>query len=79
MTDISKYKNITVPLETYELITKVAETGFDVQISRSKAVVHIFNIWTGTDATIKPKPQQSNLQLVGGHFSPSTLQKTKGR
>jgi len=51
MTDITKYKSIAIPLSTYKQITEVAQTGFDVPMSRSKAVQHIFNIWTGNVAT----------------------------
>lgn len=51
MTDITKYKSIAIPLRTYKQITKVAQTGFDVPMSRSKAVQHIFNIWTGETNT----------------------------
>lgn len=54
MTDVTKYKSIAIPLDTYELITEVAQKGFDVPMSRSKAVQHIFNIWTGN---ITPKPK----------------------
>jgi hypothetical protein len=54
MTDVTKYKSIAIPLDTYEQITKVAQKGFDVPMSRSKAVQHIFNIWTGN---ITPKPK----------------------
>lgn len=54
MTDVTKYKSIAIPLNTYELITEVAQKGFDVPMSRSKAVQHIFNIWTGN---ITPKPK----------------------
>jgi hypothetical protein len=57
MTDVTKYKSIAIPLDTYEQITKVAQKGFDVPMSRSKAVQHIFNIWTGN---ITPKPKQNN-------------------
>jgi hypothetical protein len=56
MTDITKYKSIAIPLNTYEQITKVAQKGFDVPMSRSKAVQHIFNIWTGN---ITPKPKHN--------------------
>ena len=54
MTDITKYKSIAIPLDTYEQITEVAQKGFDVPMSRSKAVQHIFNIWTGK---ITPQPK----------------------
>jgi hypothetical protein len=57
MTDVTKYKSIAIPLDTYEQITKVAQKGFDVPMSRSKAVQHIFNIWTGN---ITPKPKLNN-------------------
>jgi hypothetical protein len=57
MTDVTKYKSIAIPLDTYEQITEVAQKGFDVPMSRSKAVQHIFNIWTGN---ITPKPKQNN-------------------
>ena len=57
MTDVTRYKNITVPLDTYEKITKAAATSFDIPISRSKAVSHVFDLWF--DATNKqPQPKQ---------------------
>jgi len=66
MTDITKYKSIAIPLDTYEQITKVAQTGFDVPMSRSKAVQHIFNIWTGNT----PKPKQvTNVDDSKNHLS----------
>ncbi len=57
MTDVTKYKSIAIPLDTYEQITEVAQKGFDVPMSMSKAVQHLFNIWTGN---ITPKPKQTN-------------------
>ncbi|MDA1338475.1 MAG: hypothetical protein O2871_03860 [bacterium] len=69
MTDFSKYKNITLPKETYEKISKVAETGFDVPISRSKCVVHIFNLWLATQATSEPKPKHIiNNSIKGNNY-----------
>ena len=61
MTDVTKYKSIAIPLDTYEQITEVAQKGFDVPMSRSKAVQHIFNIWTGN---ITPKPKQDRHHTV---------------
>jgi hypothetical protein len=57
MTDVTRYKNITVPLDTYEKITQAAATSFDIPISRSKAVSHVFELWF--NATNKqPQPKQ---------------------
>ena len=66
MTDVTKYKSIAIPLDTYEQITKVAQKGFDVPMSRSKAVQHIFNIWTGN---ITPKPKLNNEVDIDNHLN----------
>jgi len=68
MTDVTKYKSIAIPLDTYEQITKVAQSGFDVPMSRSKAVQHIFNIWTG-NVTTKQKLVEETVYDSENHLN----------